>query len=54
MTSRPRPVDGHGHGRRGTLPGSPGGIVLRVLAFGLVVLAATLTPPAAMPDAVGH
>ena len=36
------------------LPDSAGGIVLRVLAFGLVVLAATLTPPAAMPDAVGH
>ncbi len=36
------------------LPDSTGGIVLRVLAFGLVVLAATLTPPAAMPDAVGH
>jgi drug/metabolite transporter (DMT)-like permease len=33
-------------------PGSAGGIVLRVLAFGLVVVAATLTPAPATPDTV--
>ena len=33
-------------------PASAGGIVLRVLAFGLVVVAATLTPPPATPDTV--
>lgn len=33
-------------------PASAGGIALRVLAFGLVVVAATRTPPPATPDTV--
>lgn len=32
-------------------PDDAGGVVLRVVAFGLVIVAATLTPPPATPDA---
>lgn len=32
-------------------PDDPGGVTLRVVAFGLVIVAATMTPPPATPDA---